>query len=93
MVPLLLARVYYDDLSKSVNVYSWVALAPETSAVLSAVGVINTIHSVPGDSAPGLTFTPMHVGAVAMRHEGRPAVILRETIPLIGVTSSAASIR
>ena len=63
VVPLLLARVYYDDLAKSVNVYSWVALAPETSAVLSAVGVSNTIHSVPGDSAPGLTFTPMHVGA------------------------------
>src|SRR6266566_5407160 len=39
VAPLLLARVYYADLEKSVNVYSWVALAPQTSTVLSWLGV------------------------------------------------------
>ena len=62
VAPLLLARVYYADLEKSVNVYSWVALAPQTSTVLSWLGVNNMIHPIPGDTAPGLTFSPLHVG-------------------------------
>jgi len=58
VVPLLLARAYYADFERSVDLYSWVALAPETSAVLSLLGVGNTLHSVLGSTAPGLTFTP-----------------------------------
>src|SRR5881296_3749735 len=39
VVPLLAARTYFADAEHSVDVYSWVALAPETSAVLSLLGV------------------------------------------------------
>ena len=60
VVPLLIARVYYADFEKSVDVYSWVALAPETSAVLTIFGVSNQVHAVAGSTAPGLTFTPTH---------------------------------
>jgi exosortase/archaeosortase family protein len=37
-------------------------LAPETAAVLNLFGVANTVHVVPGSTAPGLTFTPQHLG-------------------------------
>src|SRR5205823_10763629 len=56
VVPLLIARAFYADFERSVDVYSWVALAPETSAVLNLLGVINMVHAVAGSTAPGLTF-------------------------------------
>ena len=62
VVPLLLARAWEGNFERSVDFYSWVALAPETSAVLRLIGVENTIHSVSGATAPGLTFTPQHLG-------------------------------
>ena len=62
VVPLLLARAWEANFERSVDVYSWVALAPQTSAVLRLVGVENTIHPVAGATAPGLTFTPQHLG-------------------------------
>src|SRR5213594_2914122 len=62
VVPLLIARVYYADLEKSVDVYSWIALAPQTSALLTLLGVSNQLHAVAGSTAPGLTFTPEHLG-------------------------------
>src|SRR5207247_6330975 len=52
-----------QDLQRSVDVYSWVASAPETSGFLSGIGISNTVHSVAGATAPGLTFVPVHVGA------------------------------
>ena len=58
VVPLLIARAFYADFERSVDVYSWVALAPETGAVLSLLGVSNTVHAVSGSTAPGLTFAP-----------------------------------
>lgn len=58
VLPLLLARAFYADFERSVDVYSWVALAPETSAVLHLIGVSNSLHAVPGATAPGITFTP-----------------------------------
>src|SRR5437016_5197592 len=58
VVPLLAARTYYSDFERSVDVYSWVALAPETSAVLSLLGVSNNVHAISGSTAPGLTFAP-----------------------------------
>src|SRR5437016_4518417 len=61
VVPLLIARVYYNDFEHSVDLYSWVALAPQTSAVLSLIGVANSVHSVSGSSAPGLTFVPKNL--------------------------------
>ena len=62
VLPLLLARLYYADFEKSVDVYSWIALAPETGAVLGFLGVPNVVHAVTGSTAPGLSFTPPHVG-------------------------------
>lgn len=61
VVPLLLARAFYADFERSVDVYSWVALAPQTSAMLNVLGVSNTLHSVYGSTAPGLTFTPKNL--------------------------------
>ena len=60
VVPLLAARIYTADFERSVDGYSWVALAPQTSAVLSLFGVDNSVHSVAGSTAPGLTFVPQH---------------------------------
>jgi exosortase/archaeosortase family protein len=54
--------MYYQDFERSVDLYSWTALAPETGAVLNLFGVANTVHAVPGSTAPGLTFTPQHLG-------------------------------
>lgn len=62
VVPLLLARAWEADFERSVDFYSWVALAPQTSAVLRLLGVENTIHPVTGATAPGLTFTPQRLG-------------------------------
>src|SRR2546425_11118092 len=62
VVPLLAARTYYSDFERSVDVYSWVALAPQTSAVLSLLGVSNSVQAVAGSTAPGLTFTPQGLG-------------------------------
>ncbi len=61
VVPLLAARAYYADFERSVDLYSWVALAPQTSAVLNLLGVANTLHPVPGSTAPGLTFQPQNL--------------------------------
>jgi archaeosortase C (PEF-CTERM variant) len=61
VVPLLVARAYYADFQRSVDLYSWIALAPQTSATLSLLGVTNSVHSVTGSTAPGLTFTPQHI--------------------------------
>ena len=61
VVPLLVARIIYADFERSVDLYSWVALAPQTSAVLSVLGVANSVHGVGGSTAPGLTFVPQHV--------------------------------
>jgi len=62
VVPLLVARAFYADFERSVDLYSWVALAPETSAVLNLLGVINMVHPVAGSTAPGLTFQPPSLG-------------------------------
>ena len=63
VVPLLAARLFYADFERSVDVYSWVALAPETGAMLNLLGVANQVHTVAGSTAPGLTFTPQHLAA------------------------------
>ena len=65
VVPLLAARVVTHSIDASVDVYSWTALAPETGAILSLLGVPNAVHAVAGYTAPGLTFTPMHSTAAA----------------------------
>jgi len=62
VLPLLIARLYYEDFEKSVDLYSWVALAPETGTILSVLGVANSVHPVAGYTAPGLTFTPKQIG-------------------------------
>src|SRR5881296_1420821 len=61
VVPLMLARVYFADADRSVDLYSWVALAPEASALLSLLGVGNSVHAVASSTAPGLTFTPQQL--------------------------------
>jgi len=61
VVPLLIARAYYADFERSVDVYSWVALAPQTSVILNLLGVANTVHPVAGFTAPGLTFRPRNL--------------------------------
>lgn len=62
VVPLLFARAFYQDFERSVDVYSWTALAPPVSGILSAIGVQNTVHAVAGSTAPGLTFVPQILG-------------------------------
>ncbi len=61
VAPLLIARAYYSDFDRSVDLYSWVALAPETGAILQLLGVANSVHPVAGSTAPGLTFTPQNL--------------------------------
>jgi len=56
VVPLLVARLYYQDFERSVDIYSWTALAPQTSWVLNVLGVSANVHPVPLSTAPGLTF-------------------------------------
>ena len=65
VVPLLAARVVTHSIDASVDVYSWTALAPETGAILSLLGVPNTVQAVAGFTAPGLTFTPIHSNVAA----------------------------
>ena len=60
VLPLLAARAFAVDFERSVDVYSWVALAPQTSAVLGLLGVPNAVIEVPGATAPGLTFIPQN---------------------------------
>lgn len=62
VAPLALARAWYQNFEQSVDLYSWVALAPETSAILNVVGVANSVHQVAGTTAPGLTFIPTAMG-------------------------------
>ncbi len=62
VAPLLVARVVTNNVDASVDVYSWTALAPEVGAILSGLGVANSVHAVAGYTAPGLTFTPVNVG-------------------------------
>lgn len=61
VLPLLLLRLSTQELGASVDIYSWVAVAPETSALLSLLGVQNQLGQLPGITAPGLTFTPVHM--------------------------------
>ncbi len=57
VVPLLIARLYYQDFEKSVDIYSWTALAPQTAWMLNLVGVPASVHPFPPFTAPALTFT------------------------------------
>jgi exosortase/archaeosortase family protein len=63
VLPLLLARAIAGNADASVDLYSWNALAPELGAILSSLGVTNSIHPVTGYTAPGLTFTPLHMSS------------------------------
>jgi archaeosortase C (PEF-CTERM variant) len=56
VVPLLLARVYYQDLERSVDIYSWTALAPQTAWTLNLLGVPARAEAFPWTTAPGVTF-------------------------------------
>jgi len=62
VVPLLLLRLYYQDFDRSVDAYSWVALAPQTAAVLNLLGVPANVHAFTDGfgnllgTAPALTF-------------------------------------
>ena len=62
VLPLMAARIFYRNFEASVDVYSWVALAPPLSWSLSAIGVQNSVHPVLGSTAPGLTFVPRNMG-------------------------------
>jgi exosortase/archaeosortase family protein len=59
VAPLLVVRFVMRNVDASVDVYSWTALAPQLSSVLSLLGVANSVHAVAGFTAPGLTFTPV----------------------------------
>jgi exosortase/archaeosortase family protein len=61
IAPLLVVRLVAGNFNASVDVYSWAAIAPELSAILSLVGVVNSVHAVSGLTAPGLTFTPVRM--------------------------------
>ena len=56
VVPLLLARLYYQDLERSVDIYSWTALAPQTAWTLNLLGVPARVEAFPWTTAPGVTF-------------------------------------
>ncbi|MBI4416995.1 MAG: archaeosortase/exosortase family protein [Euryarchaeota archaeon] len=57
VLPLLLVRLLLGDLRTSVDLYSAYALAPQTSALLSLLGVRNSIVFLPPETAPGIAFT------------------------------------
>jgi exosortase/archaeosortase family protein len=59
VAPLLVLRFVTKNVDASVDVYSWTALAPELSSILSLLGIANSVHAVGGFTAPGLTFTPV----------------------------------
>jgi exosortase/archaeosortase family protein len=61
VLPLIVARAVFANFEQSVDLYSWVALAPQTGAVLNLLGVGNSVHSVSGSTAPGITFQPRHL--------------------------------
>jgi exosortase/archaeosortase family protein len=63
VAPLLGTRLATRNVDASVDVYSWIALAPEVSVILSLLGVSNSVHAVSGYTAPGISFTPTHFGA------------------------------
>ena len=63
VAPLLVARVVTQSIDASVDAYSWAALAPQVGAILSGLGIANSVHAVAGYTAPGLTFTPIQIGA------------------------------
>ena len=63
VAPLLIARAVTHSIDASVDAYSWTALAPQVGAILSGLGVANSVHAVAGYTAPGLTFTPVQIGA------------------------------
>src|SRR3972149_4942507 len=52
VLPLMAARAFVGDFDASVDVYSWAALAPQTSGILSLLGGSNTLHAVPRATAP-----------------------------------------
>ena len=56
VLPLLLARLYYQDLERSVDIYSWTALAPQTAWTLNLFGVPARVHAFPFTTAPAITF-------------------------------------
>lgn len=56
VIPLAVLRLLTDDPSASVDAYSAYALAPQTSAVLSLIGVQNSIVYSPLYTAPGIAF-------------------------------------
>jgi archaeosortase C (PEF-CTERM variant) len=55
VLPLLVLRAF-GDINESVDAYSWVALAPQTGAILNAIGIPTTLGPVASSTAPGLTF-------------------------------------
>ncbi len=55
VLPLLFLRAF-GDINESVDAYSWVALAPQTGAIMNAIGIPTTLGPVAGNTAPGLTF-------------------------------------
>jgi exosortase/archaeosortase family protein len=59
VAPLLLVRFITRNVDASVDLYSWAAVAPQLSSILSLLGVANSVHSVAGFTAPGLSFTPL----------------------------------
>jgi exosortase/archaeosortase family protein len=59
VAPLLVVRLLTKNADASVDLYSWTALAPELSSILSWLGVGNSVHAVSWFTAPGLTFTPV----------------------------------
>ncbi|TMA05549.1 MAG: hypothetical protein E6J94_08885 [Methanobacteriota archaeon] len=61
VLPLLVARGIYANFERSVDFYSWVALAPQTGAVLNLLGISNSVHPIPGTTAPGLSFVPRNL--------------------------------
>ena len=56
VIPLALLRLVTEDPGASVDAYSAFALAPQTSAILNAIGVQNTLIYSSSFGAPGLGF-------------------------------------
>jgi len=66
VLPLLLARLYYMDFERSVDMYSWTALAPQTAWLLNVLGVPAWVHPDidPQVTAPALTFVTKTGGEI-----------------------------
>jgi len=56
VLPLLLARLYYQDFERSVDIYSWTALAPQTAWTLNLLGVPAEVRAFPWTTAPAVAF-------------------------------------